>query len=91
MKNPPFEVVPLPAGWDRTRSPLVARLVTLADEDEKSGAERRSVIIDFEGDRDKAHMRTKSWRAVCGRLGYVLRHRVEPTQKKLVLWATKLE
>lgn len=84
-----FAVEQLPPGLDRTKSPLVAHLVTMADEDLAAGSARRAASIEFVGGRDEAHARTKSYRRVCGRLGYVLHYSIKPLDKKLLLWATK--
>lgn len=74
----------------RTRSKTVLQLITWADANDKS-----VVSLPFFGDHDKAHNRTRSWRKVCSRLGYVLHYKIDTLDipKKtgtLLVWATKL-
>lgn len=74
----------IPDGADRTKSAVAGKLITWAD-----AGDRQCFSLDFDGDRDAAHQRTRSWRKVCSRLGYVLHYKIEPAHKKLLVWATK--
>lgn len=86
---PQFTISQAPVKAELTTSPVIGLLVKMALEDLETATPRRSIDIDFDGDADKAHQRTKSWRRVASRLGYVLRTRLNRDQKKLTLWVTK--
>jgi len=65
-----------------TRSLLAQELFRMEAE-----GKGESAVIDFDGDADRAHIRTRSLRQTCGRHGYRLCYKREPGT--LVLWAVK--